>query len=245
MAYSGPWNAEYIESQYERWKSDPNQVDRQWRFFFQGFELGFSQPPPESVSCDEEAMRKQSHVEALIYRYRDIGHLMSCLDPLESCPTAHPLLDLSAFDLGEADMETAFHVSDLAKGRAMPLKDILNLMKETYCRSIGVEYMHLQDPHERQWLQDRLESVKSHPEFTPDDKIRILHKTMSGQTIRAIRTQTISGAEALFPGRGGNDYSHDRCPFQPGGIPRVPGNYPGHGPSRTAQSPGQYHGKAV
>ncbi len=207
MAYSGPWSTEYIESQYERWKMDPNQVDKDWRFFFQGFELGFSQPPQEAVVCDEDTMRKQSQVEALVYRYRDIGHLMSCLDPLEACPTDHPLVSLSTFGLGADDMEKAFYMPGLAKGGTMPLKDILQWMRKTYCRSIGVEYMHLQDPHEREWLRERMEPSKNDPNFSADEKIRILHKLCQAKQFEQFvhkrylgqKRFSLEGAEVIIP----------------------------------------------
>ncbi|RJP95619.1 MAG: 2-oxoglutarate dehydrogenase E1 component [Desulfobacteraceae bacterium] len=208
MPYSGPWSTEYIESLYERWKSDPNQVDKDWRFFFQGFELGFSQPvQPEGAACDEDAMRKQSRVEALVYRYRDIGHLMSCLDPLEACLTDHPLISLSTFGLGADDMEKAFYVPGLAKGRTMPLKDILQLMRQTYCRSIGVEYMHLQDPHEREWLREKMEPLKNEPNLLTEEKIRILNKLCQAKQFEQFvhkrylgqKRFSLEGAEVIIP----------------------------------------------
>ncbi len=207
MAYSGPWSAEYIESMYQRWKNDPDGVEKDWQFFFQGFELGTSRPQQESVTCDEDTMRKQSRVEALIYRYRDIGHLMSCLDPLESCPTDHPLLNISAFGLDEKDMETAFYVPGMEKGQTMPLKDILQLMKQTYSHSIGVEYMHLQDPHEREWLRERMESVKNQPNYGSDEKIRIVNRLCQAKQFEQFvhkrylgqKRFSLEGAEVMIP----------------------------------------------
>src|SRR6056297_300842 len=178
MTYAGPWSAEYIESQYERWKNDPEQVSREWQFFFQGFELGYERPQPsaEEMTCDEDMVRKQSRVEALVYRYRDIGHLLSCLDPLVACPTSHPLLEPSAFGLGDADMDTAFYVPGVGETRTMTLKEILQWLRQTYCRSVGVEYMHLQDPDEREWLRERMESVSNRPSLETNEKVRILNK---------------------------------------------------------------------
>jgi len=207
MAYSGPWNSEYIEIQYQRWKNHPEQVDKDWRYFFQGFDLGFAQPAGAGVECDEDAMRKQSKVEALISRYRDIGHLMSCLDPLEACPTDHPLLNIAAFGLGEADLDQTFHMQGVGQDMTLTLKDILQSMRETYCRSVGVEYMHLQDPHERQWLREKMEPIKNNPKLTNSEKIRILHKVCQAKQFEQFvhkkylgQTRfSLEGAEVIIP----------------------------------------------
>ncbi len=180
MTYNGPWSTEYIEEQYRRWKSDPEAVEKDWQFFFQGFELGVTEMPVAAEAgevCDEDTVRRQSRVEALIYRYRDIGHLLACLDPLAACPTQHPLLSPGAFGLTDADMDRSFYVPGLpSENRIKPLREIIDHLKQTYCRSIGVEYMHLQDPDERKWLRERMESIRNRPEFEAEEKRRILRK---------------------------------------------------------------------
>ena len=146
MAYTGPWSGEYIEAQYQRWKEDPDQLEKDWQFFFSGFELGLTESPAAEGTCDVSMVRKQSKVEALVYRYRDIGHLLACLDPLAACPTDHPLLNPAAFGLTSEDMKASFYMPGGEDDAPMPLKNILSHLKQTYCHSIGVEYMHLQDP---------------------------------------------------------------------------------------------------
>lgn len=108
----------------------------------------------------------ESRVESLIYRYRDLGHLMVCMDPLSSCPTDHPLLNLGAFGLSSKQLDTLFYTRIFSDAGQARLRDILSRLKETYCRSIGVEYMHLQDPAEKRWLQERMEPVKNRPVLT-------------------------------------------------------------------------------
>jgi 2-oxoglutarate dehydrogenase E1 component len=215
MTYSGPWSAEFIEQQYALWQKDPEAVPKEWQFFFQGFELGHSRPlsaapagaEAEEEVCDEERGRKQSRVEALIYRYRDIGHLLSCLDPLVACPTDHPLLNPSAFGLGQADMETGFSVPGMFEDRRMALKDILKWLRKTYCGSIGVEYMHLQDPGERKWLRDRMEPAANQPGLSREEKIRIFHKLCQARRFEQFlhkkylgqKRFSIEGADAVIP----------------------------------------------
>lgn len=168
------WNAEFIDAQYQRWKADPRAVSRDWRIFFEGFELAAAGAPAAGQGYDEEHLLRQSRVEALIYRYRDLGHLLACLDPLEACPVDHPLLRLEAFNLSTRDLNREFFVRRFSESRRAALKDIIAALKETYCGSIGVEFMHLQDPSERRWLIDRMEPVRNRPDLKPAVKRRIL-----------------------------------------------------------------------
>lgn len=207
MDLSETLSKDYIDSQYEQWKADPNAVSRDWRFFFEGFEMGHGMDREADAVYDEKQVLKQSRVDELIRRYREIGHLLACLDPLTACPTDHPLLNLSAFDLTLKDLDEKFYAKGLIENHRASLKDIINTLKETYCRSMGVEFMHLQDPQERKWLQDRMEPVRNKPDLKPDDKLRImeklyqaalfeqfLHKKYLGQT-----RFSLEGAEAVVP----------------------------------------------
>jgi len=207
MNLSETLSKDYIDSKYEQWKADPNSVSHDWRFFFEGFEMGHDMGQKADAVYDEKQVLKQSCVDELIRRYREIGHLLACLDPLTACPTDHPLLNLSIFDLTQEDLDAKFYAKGLIENNHASLKDIINTLKETYCRSIGVEFMHLQDPEERKWLQKRIEPVRNKPDLKPDDKLRImeklyraslfeqfLHKKYLGQT-----RFSLEGAEAVVP----------------------------------------------
>jgi 2-oxoglutarate dehydrogenase E1 component len=207
MTVTGAWNTEFIEEQYRLWQSDPTKVARDWQFFFQGFELASARESEVALVCDEDQVSRQSRVETLIHRYRDLGHLLACLDPLAACPTDHPLLNLAAFNLTEDDLEREFHTRLFPGKNLASLREILAALRETYCRSVGVEYMHMQDPAERQWLQERMEPGRNRPSLSKEEKIRILtklyqaslfeqflHKKYLGQT-----RFSLEGAEALVP----------------------------------------------
>jgi 2-oxoglutarate dehydrogenase E1 component len=207
MDLSETLSKDYIESQYKQWKADADSVPRDWRFFFEGFEMAGGTDRKVDIVYDETQVFKQVRVEALIRRYREIGHLLACFDPLTACPTDHPLLNLSTFDLTPDDLDTTYFAKGLVDNDRAPLKEIIRALKETYCRSIGVEFMHLQDPEERKWLQDRMEPVRNTPDLKPDDKLRILeklyqavlfeqflHKKYLGQT-----RFSIEGAEVIIP----------------------------------------------
>ncbi|NOY69133.1 MAG: 2-oxoglutarate dehydrogenase E1 component [Deltaproteobacteria bacterium] len=209
MSYSGPWDIEYIDALYGKWKADPGSVGKDWSVFFDGFELGYARSAEPDLSIPEDRLRKQSRVEALIYRYRDIGHLLSCLDPLVSCVTDHPLLNPKAFGLTREDMTSSFYVPGAGTSghKIMTLKEILSLLRTTYCRSIGVEYMHLQDPSERGWLREKMESCRNKPDLSRDEKIRILQKLCETRRFEQFlhkkyigqKRFSLEGADAVIP----------------------------------------------
>ncbi|SHF22270.1 2-oxoglutarate dehydrogenase E1 component [Desulfacinum infernum DSM 9756] len=200
-------NPDYLEEQYRRWKKDPGSVPDDWRWFFQGFELA-SEPgvPVAGVPSRQDALF-QARVEELIRRYREWGHWLSCLDPLEPCPWEHPLLSLESCGLRDEDLDRVVPTPSISLWDEAPLRDVVALLKETYCRSVGAEFMHLTDPQERDWLRDRMESVRNLPDLPPDTRRRMLeklwranrfeqflHKTYLGQ-----KRFSLEGAETLVP----------------------------------------------
>ena len=207
MALTGAWNAEFIDEQYRQWKSDPSKVSRDWRFFFEGFELASARESEVVLVCDEDQVSRQSQVEALTHRYRDLGHLLACLDPLAACPTDHPLLNPAAFNLTDDDLEREFYTQLFPGKNLVVLSEILKALKETYCRSVGVEYMHLQDPAERQWLQERMEPSRNRPVLSREEKTRILNKLYQTSLFEQFLNKkylgqtrfSLEGAEALIP----------------------------------------------
>ncbi len=186
-------NAGFIDQQYRLWKKDPNSVSRDWQFFFMGFEIAGNRAPTPGLAWDPEKALKQAKVEALKYGYRDLGHLLACMDPLEACPIDHPLLRLEAFGLTQEDLETEFFTRRFAGQQQAPLKIILETLKETYCRAIGVEYMHLQDPNERRWLQDRMEPGRNRTELSAEQQRRILIKLIQAALFEAFLNKKYIG----------------------------------------------------
>jgi 2-oxoglutarate dehydrogenase E1 component len=208
MGLTETWNADFIDAQYKLWKTDPHRVSRDWQLFFQGFEIAESGKIPNlAPDVNEEQALRQSRVQALIYRYRDIGHLMACLDPLAACPTDHPLLNLSAFNLTPDDLDRQFYARGFSTSGSASLQDILTALKETYCRSIGVEFMHLQDPSERKWLEDRMEPLRNQSPIEAAVQRRILEKLFQAALFErflnkkylAVTRFSLEGGEAIIP----------------------------------------------
>jgi 2-oxoglutarate dehydrogenase E1 component len=200
-------NIDFYEDQYEKWKADPDSVSRDWQYFFKGFEIACS----GNLSAPGEPVRgkvaNQAGVDALIHRYRDIGHLLACMDPLSACPTEHPLLELDAFGLSSEELVNRFIVPETLFKSDATLKDILKALKETYCRSIGIEYMHLQDPAERRWLQEKMEPVRNRTAFSTEEKQKILEKLVQSSTFEGFLNKkyagvtrfSLEGGDALIP----------------------------------------------
>ncbi len=197
-------NADFIDSQYEKWKADPNALPQDWQFFFKGFEMaGAHGPVPEAADDAERRIR----VAALVERYRDLGHLLSCMDPLSACPTSHPLLALDAMGLEIEDLEESFSVPGLTGSHPLPLKKIIQKLKETYCHSIGVEYTHIQDPDERAWLQEQMEPFQNKTDLNGADKKALLKSLTRAALFEAFLNRkyvgvtrfSLEGGNALIP----------------------------------------------
>ena len=175
-------NSDVIEAMYRTWLDNPDGVDPTWRAFFQGFSLGSNGGQMGSLLDGHAAgtpiidSLKQSHVHYLIAAYRAIGHLQAHLDPLSDPPPPLPKLDLGLFQLGAADLDTAFDVGTYLGGGQMKLSDIIASLQKTYCGHVGVEYAHIQDQDCRLWLQERIESTRLQPAFTRPQKVRILRR---------------------------------------------------------------------
>jgi 2-oxoglutarate dehydrogenase E1 component len=196
------WNLDAIESAYQHWQADPDSVDESWQRFFEGFELGSARGATQTL--DDHS---QTGVARLIYRYRDVGHFLAQLDPLSEPRTTYPSLQLSEVGLEEADLERVFDTSLFVGLPRATLRELLVALRKTYCRTIGVEYMHIQDAGIRGWLQERMETTRNTPRFDRVRKLRILkdlhyaelferflHARFFGQ-----KRFSLEGAETLIP----------------------------------------------
>ena len=200
-------NAGYLDSLYEDFLSNPDDVDPRWRSYFENLGRADAGPAvdPEALANQTE---KQVAVLQLINAYRFRGHRQADLDPLklyERPPV--PDLDPVYHGLTEADMETVFHVGSLVGQQKQKLRDIVEMLSETYCQTIGAEYMYMTSTQQKRWIQQRLESQRGHPSYTHEKKRDILwwttaarkledylHKKYVGQ-----KRFSLEGGENLIP----------------------------------------------
>jgi len=167
-------SGEWLEATYSAWKRNSKSVSLGWQTFFSGFELASDNAIYSGLTNQTHAL-KQSGVQSLIYRYRNVGHLLACTDPLSPCLLQHPLLALSCFGLDENDLDKSFACRRFMKSTAT-LREVLSVMLETYCREIGVEFMHIQEPDERQWFINEMESCGNRPKLNVSEKLHVLEK---------------------------------------------------------------------
>ncbi|QDN84704.1 multifunctional oxoglutarate decarboxylase/oxoglutarate dehydrogenase thiamine pyrophosphate-binding subunit/dihydrolipoyllysine-residue succinyltransferase subunit [Streptomyces sp. S1D4-23] len=171
-----------VDEQYERYLHDPGSVDRTWR------EL-FASPIPaprretrngattvqESADDADDAAVKAVRVAALIEAYRVRGHLVADTDPITAARVAaHPELELTAFGLRDDDLQREFVVDGFSGRATMTLRDVLKALQESYCRTVGTEYMHIQSSQERRWIQQRIESPQPPPDVA--EQLQILYR---------------------------------------------------------------------
>jgi len=217
-------NAAYVEDLYEEFLEDPDSVPEHWRETFRGlldgadddtrhrsiaaqFEALGRQPADRQAGTVAEDF-KQAGVLRLINAYRVRGHQRAKLDPLELSERPQvPDLELAFHSLSEADLDTEFHTGSLAAPDHLKLSEIIEICRQTYCGSVGVEYMHIADTNQRRWLQQRLERTSGTFEFPAEDRKRLLDKLGAAEGLEKYlhsryvgqKRFSLEGGESLIP----------------------------------------------
>ncbi|MFG2884840.1 multifunctional oxoglutarate decarboxylase/oxoglutarate dehydrogenase thiamine pyrophosphate-binding subunit/dihydrolipoyllysine-residue succinyltransferase subunit [Streptomyces sp. NPDC048297] len=153
----------------------------------------------------DDDVTKAARVFELIHSYRVRGHVMADTDPLEYRQRKHPDLDITEHGLTLWDLEREFAVGGFAGKSLMKLRDILGVLRDSYCRTIGIEFMHIQDPKQRKWIQDRVERAHSKPER--EEQLRILRRLNAAEAFETfLQTKyvgqkrfSLEGGESVIP----------------------------------------------
>ena len=231
-------NLDAVESMYLRWRQDPLAVDESWRYFFEGFELGYARPAPS-----EGDGKYHTAFARLTYRYRELGHFLARIDPLNDPPATHPLLDIADVGLTEADLDRVVEINDFFVGlQKATLRQLIAALRETYCRTIGVEYMYIQDLRVRRWLQERMEPHRNRPRFERTQKIRILQNLHFAELFERFLHTRFTGKPSRW--RSTTRDADSRRPSNHWLGKRVRDDHR-HGPSRPAQRAGEHHSEAL
>jgi len=187
------------------WKQDATTVSQEWQDFFQGFDLGSAQgTAPNHSDCIFE---DQTKVDSLIYHYRSAGHYAASLDPLGIAQTSNKQIQLSSFGLSDAHLDEQFDPGHLKMPNPSTLRAIIAKLDATYCKHIGVEYLHIENTEQRRWLQDKMEPTNNMPSFDPSIKKRILRKLVEATTLEHFcatryigkKRFSLEGNESLIP----------------------------------------------
>lgn len=228
-------NVPYVESLYETYLIDPDAVSAEWRAYFDRLPtvdgsaagdvphstvvehfrlLGRARRRPDAVTHEDgagasEYERKQVRVVQMIMAYRQRGHQKAQLDPLglQQRPPV-PDLDLHFHQLSGADKDTVFQTGNLhiGKGEA-PLREILDALEHTYCRTIGAEFMHIVPTEERLWIMQRMESVRAAPDYSRSVRLHLLERLTAAEGLENLLASRypgtkrfgLEGGESLIP----------------------------------------------
>ena len=214
-------NAPFIEELYESYLADPASVSDEWRKYFDELRGDAPDVPHAAVvesfrelarnrrvvgaMVDETTMHKQVLVLRLISKFRTLGMFHADLDPLKRQEPAYiPDLDLRTYGFTEADLDTPFDVGSFKAGPArMRLRDIIDALKETYTRTFGAEYMYISDTATKRFVQERIEPIRSRPNYSADERKHVLERLTAAETLeRYLHTKYVG--QKRFSGEGGD-----------------------------------------
>lgn len=187
----------------------------EYRFYdqiFASLKIPFSPVNWEIDSSDtsksemNHRQEKSTHVMSLINSFRVRGHLLANINPLGISSYSYPELDMSYYGLNIWDLERSFPSVDSWDKPQMTLRDILELMRDTYCGTIGVEFMHIQDFNKKNWIKNTLESSRNSLKFEKDERKNILRKLIHAETFEDFlhkkfigqKRFSLEGAESLI-----------------------------------------------
>ena len=225
-------NTPYVEEMYENYLANPGSVPDSWRDYFDALQhvpaldgSNTKDVPHQPVinafaeraksggtkvvlaSADVEMGRKRTAVQQLIAAYRNVGQRWADLDPLKRTERPNiPDLDPAFFGFTDADHETVFDTSNTFFGKNnMSLRELLNALRETYCGTLGAEYMYTTEQAEKRWWQQKLESIRSKPNFTSDKKKQILDRLTAAEGLeRYLHTKYVG--QKRFSLEGGESF---------------------------------------
>jgi 2-oxoglutarate dehydrogenase E1 component len=192
-------NPAYVESLYQQYRRDPSSVPERWALVFAGYEW--------AATTGREAGDAVPETADLIHSYRELGHLVADLDPLERAPRSHPLLALQEFGFTEGDLGRPVDATPFKGLERATLRELVTALEETYCGTLGVEYMHIADKAPRDWLQERMEPARNRAALTNDERADLLARLVRAETFEQFlhtkyvgqKRFSLEGGEALVP----------------------------------------------
>ena len=207
-SFLGAANTAFFEEIYEQYLKEPDSVESSWRSFFQGYDFANESYSEEELEAQlPDSFKKEFKVINLINAYRQRGHLFTKTNPVRDRRDYNPKLELKSFELSDADLETVFQAGTQCGIGASSLKNIVAHLKKVYCQSIGVEYMYIRDPKERDWIQNYIHQNDNQAKFSLDQKKQILKKLNEAVAFESFlhtkyvgqKRFSLEGAEALIP----------------------------------------------
>ncbi len=210
-------NAGLVDEIHRHYEVDPSSVHPDWIGSFGGAPAARAARPPTPAPVPSEPApsaelapkdaEKHGRVLRMIHAFRARGHRIAQVDPLGPRDTYFPELDPANYGFGNDDLGRTFIAGDLPGGPVQSLEQILGRLRNTYCRHIGVEFTHVQDPGPRRWLQDMMEATENLPDLTTEGRLRILERLSASELFEGFlhtkflgqKRFSLEGAETLIP----------------------------------------------
>lgn len=194
-----------FEDLYKKYKQEPSSIDSGWARFFEGFEFQKANYENSGEGFSEN-MHKEFKVLNLIEDYRQRGHLFTKTNPVRERRKYSPSLDIANYGLSEEDRNIVFQAGEETGIGTATLNEIIDHLEQTYCQSIGIEYMYIRAQDRLEWLRNKIE-IKNRPQFSVEDKKHILHKLNQSSEFENFLQKkfvgqkrfSIEGGESLIP----------------------------------------------
>ena len=211
-------NSTYIADLYEKWLENPKNVDANWNDWFsdmqntgssndipswakgKAFEEKLENLEHKNSSLSSEEMRKASidslRAVMMIRAYRARGHLEAKTDPLNiEKKEEHPELNPEFYGFTQNDYDRPIFIDNVLGIETASLRQILSTLKDTYCGSIGVEYLHIQDPEQKSWIQQRIENIRNQTDFTDKGKEAIYERLVDAESFERFLNKKYTGTK--------------------------------------------------
>ncbi|MEW7289004.1 2-oxoglutarate dehydrogenase E1 component [Aquimarina sp. 2304DJ70-9] len=211
-------NTAFFADLYDQFLQNPDSVEPSWRAFFQGFDFGLESVNGSGETIDAEkalgetvavpeSVQKEFQVVQLIDAYRTRGHLFTKTNPVRDRRKYTPTLALENFGLSQGDLNTVFNAGEIIDIGPNTLSNIIVHLEQIYCDSIGIEYMYIRNPEEREWIQARVNFNTNRTKFSADQKKHILKKLNQAVSFESFlhtkyvgqKRFSIEGGESLIP----------------------------------------------
>lgn len=204
VSFVGNADLNAIDHLYKQYLQKPESVDIGWQKFFEGFEFARTNFDEEEIP---ENFQKEFKVLDLINGYRSRGHLFTKTNPVRERRKYAPTLAIENFGLGEEDLDTVFQAGEEISIGATTLRVIIDYLEETYCQSIGIEFMYMREPDRVEWFKNAIE-LKNRPQLSDRDKKEIYRKlaitagfeSFLGKKFVGQKRFSVEGLEVLVPG---------------------------------------------
>lgn len=200
-------NIEYINELFQQYLNDPFSIDSTWRYFFDGYSMNVNEESSHKKDLNVENIFDEFKVLNLIDDYRKRGHLFTETNPVRKRRNYSPTLDIENYGLSKEHLTKKFKAASEIGLKESTLEEIIRHLKQTYCKSIGVEYMYIRTPEIVRWFKQKMEPKKNQPDFNIKEKQQIysdlveatffeqfLHKKFIGQ-----KRFSLEGVDAIIP----------------------------------------------